>query len=346
MPGSSNTQDRACPYKALENRWFLLVVGVMVISLLWSACAAPTPRVYRVGILVGAETMIDAVDAFKIGMTDLGYIEGKNITYDVQISNADREEEKRIAGQFVSDQVDLVFAFPGQTARSVKLAAQGTDIPVVFASAVLEGADLVDSVDNPGGNITGVRTPGPEMVLKSFESLLEFTPRFERIMVICDPNYPTIPPILEILRTAALSSNVTLQEVYITNVENTQSILQELETSGNANMDAILLLQDTIPRSLEVAGLILDFADARLAPVAGGPEALVQKGAVLSVITNIFDQGKLAAPLADKILRGTPAGTIPVVSPQPQLIINFKKAQELGLTVPQGLLKQATEIIR
>jgi putative ABC transport system substrate-binding protein len=338
MPGNNHSQAR------IRNGWAILV-GIVVIMLL-SGCAK-TPKVYRVGILGGADTMSAAVDAFKARMTELGYVEGKNIAYDVQKSNADPAEEKRISGKFATDKVDLVFAFPGQTARSVKVALQGTNIPIVFAIAVLEGTDLVDSVRSPGGNITGVRNPGTEETLKSFESLLEFTPRFERIMVIYDPNYPTTPSALGALRPAALSSNVTLQEVHVTRIQDTQAVLQGLEESGDATMDAIMLLQDTIPRSSEATGLIVKFADARRVPVAGGPYALVRNGGVvLSVASDLVETGGLAASLADKILKGTPAGTIPVVSPQPRLYINYTKAQELGLTVPQGLLKQATEIIR
>ncbi len=338
MSSNNHSQDR------IRNGCAILV-GIAVIVLL-SGCAE-TPKVYRVGILVGADTMSAVVDAFKAGMTELGFVEGKNIAYDVQKSNADPAEEKHISGKFATDKVDLVFAFPGQTARSAKATLQGTNIPIVFANAVLEGTDLVDSVRSPGGNITGVRVPGAEMTFKSFESLLEFTPRFERIMVIYDPNYPTTPSALDTLRPAALSYNVTLQEVRVTRVQDTQAVLQGLEKSGDATMDAILLLQDTIPRSPEAIGLIVKFADAHRVPVAGGPSAVVRNGgAVLSVTSDLVETGGLAASLADKILKGTPAGTIPVVSPQPRLFINYTKAQELGLTVPEGLLKQATEIIR
>ncbi len=338
MSGNSYSKDR------IRNGWAILVCIIVIILL--SGCAR-TPKVYRVGILIGADTMSILVDTFKVRMTELGYVEGKNIAYDVQKSNAEPAEEKRIAGKFVTDKMDLVFAFPGQTARSAKAALQGTNIPIVFANAVLEGTDLVDSVRSPGGNITGVRVPGTEMTLKSFESLLEFTPRFERIMVIYDPNYPTTPSALGALRPAALSSNITLQEVHITRVQDTQAVLQGLEKSGETTMDAIMLLQDTIPRSSEAIGLIVKFADAHRVPVAGGPSAVVRKGGVvLSVTSDLVETGGLAASLADKILKGTPASTIPVVSPQPRLFINYTKAQELGLTVPQGLLKQAAEIIR
>ena len=339
MLGNNHIQNRT------RNRWTLLV-GVVMIGLLLSACAGKTPKVYRVGILIASDNLNAVVDVFKARMAELGYVEGKNIVYDAQKSNGDSAEEKRIASKFVADQVDLVFALPGQPARAMKVALQGTNIPIVFAVAVIEGTDLVDSVRSPGGNITGVRFPGSDIALKNFEALLEFTPRFERIMVIYDPNYPTNPPALEALRAVALSSDVTLQEVHVTRIPDIQAVLQGLEKSGDANMDAILLLPDNIALSSEAVSSILKFADGHRVPVVGGPIELIQKGLVLTATTDSLEPGKLAASLADKILKGTPAGTIPVVSPQPNLFINYKKAQELGLAVPQGLLKQATEIIR
>jgi putative tryptophan/tyrosine transport system substrate-binding protein len=324
----------------------LFVVGVVVMGLIFCGCDK-TSKVYRVGIVLDTNASGTVIDAFKAGMTEWGYVEGKNILYDVQRLNTDPADAQRIVGKFITDKTDLVFAFYGPTAMAMKAAARGTKIPIVFAYAALEGIDLVKSIRNPGENITGVRIPGPELALKSLESLLEFTPRVKRIMVIFDPQFPTIPTIMEALRRAALSARVTLQEVRVNRIQEIRAILQKLEKSGDANMDAIMYVQDSISRSAEASGLILEFADSHRVPVVGGPATLVRKeGSVLSAATDVLDQVKVAASLADKILKGTPAGTIPVVSTEPHLYINYRKAQELGLTVPPGLLKQASEIIR
>lgn len=233
------------PRNSIQNRWILLV-GIVEVVLLVSGCAK-TPKVYRVGVLIGAATMATIADDFKARMTELGYVEGTNIAYDVQQIKVDPAEAKLIAGKFVTEKVDLVFAFPGQPAVAVKAVVQGTDIPIVFANAVIEGTGLVDSVRSPGGNITGVRLPSPELTLKSFESLLELTPRAKRVMVFYEPNYPTDPSVLEALRSAALSSNVTLQEVRILNVPDIPAILQALEKSGDTRINAILLFPGSDP---------------------------------------------------------------------------------------------------
>lgn len=322
-----------------------LIVAVAV-ALFCGGCANK-PRVFRIGILVGYDTVDNAIEAYRNRMGELGYVEGKNVVYDVERSHADPSEEKRIAARFVADRVDLVFVIPGPAARTMKAAARGTGISIVFAYGMIEGTDLVDSVRQPGGNITGVRIPAADLVLKTLESLLQIKPQARRIMVIYDPSFPTNPLRIEALRAAAASLKVTLREVTIARVQDTEAILEGLEKSGEATMDAVMFLPDPIPASPEATSLILKFADAHRVPIVGGPATLLRSGgSVISAATDVLEQARAAASLSDRILRGTPAGTIPLVSTEPQLYINYRKARELGLTVPQGLLKQASEIIQ
>src|SRR3989344_3366831 len=131
--------------------------------------AGPTDKVYHVGILSGTDNFLDMAEGFKAGMTKLGYVEGKHIVYDLQKVNADPAGEKRVAKKFVDDTVDLIYVFPTEPTVAVQEATKGTNIPVVFAYAGIEGAKLVNSVREPGGNITGVRFPGPEQMGKRLE---------------------------------------------------------------------------------------------------------------------------------------------------------------------------------
>jgi putative tryptophan/tyrosine transport system substrate-binding protein len=337
--------DRNCPRGSIRTGMTILACILGLAGLL-SGCAR-TARAHRIGILVDSNTAETVIDTFKAKMTELGHVEGENTTYTMQRMTADAADQPRIAARLVTEKPDLVFAFPGTSALVMKNAAKGTSIPIVFAYAVIVGTDLIDSVRIPGGNITGVRIPGPEIAIKSLESLLELAPRRTRILVIYDPTYFSTIPTLEALRPAASSFNVALQEVHVTPEQDIRAVLQGLEKSGNAGLDAILFLQDWIPRSEEASGSIVKFADAHRMPIAGGPAAFVKEGgAVLSAATNITDQVNVAASIADRILKGTPAGTISVSSTEPHFYINYTKARQLGLTVPQGLLKQATEIYR
>ncbi len=337
MSGNNHSQDR------IRNGWVILV-GIVVIILL-SGCAE-TPKVYRVGIVCGVDSMIPIADDFKSQMTALGYVESQNIVYDLQKLNADPAGEERAAKKFVADKVDLIVALPNGPALAAKAATQGTNIPVVFINSFIETNDLVNSVREPGGNITGVRFPGPDISLKNLEVLLKLVPRAKRVWIAYDPDYSTIPSVLQALRPAALSSDITLVEAPVISVADLQAALQAQEKSGDMGVDAILMMPDLLTRSPEGFGAIIEFSKEHQVPVGGGSIVQVQEGSVFGMTTDYSEQSRLAANLADKIFKGAPAGTLSVLTPESRLVLNYRRAQELGLTVPEGLLKQASEIIR
>ena len=330
-----------------KGNWLTVLILMVVGSLVLSGCGAQAaPKVYHVGILNGFPPFADITAGFKAEMTELGYIEGENIIYDVQIANFDPVEEQRILEQFVADEVDLIFAFATEAALTAKAATQGTDIPVVFAHAGLEGNDLVESVRQPGGNVTGTRFPGPGNTVKRFEFLLEIVPQAKRVYVTYNENYPVNQASLEALRPAASSLGITLVEDPLTGVEEIQANLQARAASDDIGMDAILIMPDDLFQSPVGWPLITAFAAEHNVPIGGAAPFTADTGALFSYVPDFFEVGQLAAPLADKVLKGTPAGTIPVSTPEDRLRLNYKQAQELGLMVPESLLSRATEIMR
>jgi putative ABC transport system substrate-binding protein len=330
----------------IRNGWTIILVGIVVVSLLLSGCAAPAPKVYRVGILSGVDAFASIADGFKAKMTELGYVEDKNIVYDMQKVNADPAGEKQALDKFVADKVDLIFVFPTDPAVAAKAATQGTGIPVVFAFANLEGVDLVKSVREPGGNITGVRYPGPDLAVKRFEMLMQFAPQVKRLWITFDANYPATKSALEVLRPATSAAGVTLVEVPVASVADIQADLETRAKSGDIGMDAILIMPELLSQSPDGWAVISKFAAEHNLPIAGSAGFEADQGAIFSYIPDNVETGKLAAPLADKILKGTQAGTLPVVTPESQLRINYKLARQLGLIISEGLLNQATEVLR
>jgi len=335
----THSQDRT------RSPWPIFVL-ILVLTLLLSGCGASATRVYRVGILSDLPPFASMGDGFKAKMTELGYIEGQNIVYDFQKVSADPAGEQRAVKKFVEDKVDLIFSFPTEASLTAKALTQGTNIPVVFASAVLEQNDLVKNVREPGGNITGVRFPGPELSVKRFELLLELVPQAKRICVIYNPKYPANPSALEQLRPVASSRGITLVEVPVHSTKDIEVDLQTRAKSADIGIDAILIITDDLSQSPDGWGLISKFAAQHKVPIAGSAGFEADTGAIFSYIPDNVETGMLAAPVADKILRGTQAGTLPVLTPESRLRLNYKVTQELGLTVPDGLLKQASEVIR
>ena len=338
MLGNNHSQNRS------RNGWIILV-GVVVISLLLSGCAQK-PKVYRVGILAGLEVFYTTVDGFKTKMTELGYVEGKNIVYDLQKTKAEPAVEKTILQKFVTDKVDVILVFPSEQAVLAKEATQGTKVPVVFCQTNIAGTGLVQSVREPGGNITGVRYPGPDLAVKRFEILHELVPQAKRMLLPYQKGYPIIASQLEILRPAAATAGVTLVEAPADNAAELETLLQARAKSADVGVDAILMLVDPLAVTPDAFAVMGKFASEHKLPIGGALMSAGGYDSIFGVNVQNVAVGKQAAPLLDKIFKGTPAGTIPVVSAENYFQFNYKAAQALGLKVPEGLLGQANEIIR
>jgi putative tryptophan/tyrosine transport system substrate-binding protein len=301
-------------------------------------------KVYHIGILSGLEGFYPVADGFKQGMTRLGYIEGKNVIYDIQRLNDDPAGEQRVTKQFAEDKVDLIFSFPTGPSMAAKDATKGTNIPVVFAVAGVESNNLVNSIQSPGENITGVRFPLNENTVKRLEILHEIAPDAKRIYLAYDINYPNTKAALEKLHSAAPTLGLTLVEDPVKNIEELKAAIK-VRDAGSIGVDAVLIMPDILNHSDGLTEIIA-FANKYKLPVGGCMGNTADAGAIFSFFPDSINQGELAASSADKILKGALAGTIPVITPENYLRINNKVIQQLGLNASEKLLVQASEIIR
>ena len=216
--------------KNSQKLWTLLT-WVILITMLLSGCgSSQKTKEYKVGILIGLDFTAPIADGFKAGMAELGYIEGENIVYDVQMTNFDIPKYQTILKKFVADEVDLIVVTPTEATIEAKTITQGTDIPVVFSFAFTEGMGIIDSVREPGGNITGVRFPGVDITVKRFEILRKIAPDAKRIWMPYQRGYPIVPPQLEALEPLAKAEGVTLIEFP---ADNAAEIQAELNARGS-----------------------------------------------------------------------------------------------------------------
>ena len=328
---------------------YRMLIWLIVSCLLLSGCGiAQTPKVYHVGILSGLDAFASATDGFKSKMTELGYIEGQNIVYDVQQTNVDINAYKSIVQKFVDDKVDLIFTFPTEASMEAKAAVEGTDIPVVFCLAFTDvaGIDLINSIREPGGNITGVRFPSAEIASKRLQILLEIAPDAKRVWVPYLKDYPNVPGQLNIIRPQAASLGVELIEFAAASPPEIQAELDRRAASEDIGIDAILMIAEPLAIIPDFYSLLGKFSYEHKIPIGGALMATGGYESIFGLLPNPMITGEQAALLADKIFRGTPAGTIPVVTADSYFQINYKAAQVLGVTIPEGLLKQADEIIQ
>ena len=324
-----------------------LLLMTVAVSICLLSCSEPKQKVYRVGILTDFSPFVIIADNFKAGMTELGYIEDKNITYDIQVKDFDPEGQKAAVQQFIKDKVDLIFTFLTEASVIAHKLTQETGIPVVFAMCGVEDNIPIESIQHLGGNITGVRYPGPDKKVKHLELVLEIKPETKRVWITCNPNYPNTTVILQAMRNAAESLNLELVVAPNTTLEGVKADLKTLEESGEVNsIDFILLMPEGLSQNPEVSQMMIDFEYKHNIPVGGGIPSTLDKGAIFSFIPDSAEMGKLAAPLAHKVFSGIRAGTIPLVTPENYLWLNLKAFNKLGLTANKGLLLQAKEIIR
>jgi putative tryptophan/tyrosine transport system substrate-binding protein len=327
------------------------IFGVSSFILLNSGNAptkAQTPKVYKVGILNGFDYIGKCVDGFQAGMIALGYIEGKNIVYDIQKTNVDPAEYDVALQKFAEEKVDLMFTFPTEASLEGKKVDQATGIPLVFAHANYEGMNLIDTVKAPGNNLTGIRYPGPDVALKRLEILLKILPKTKTVVIPYLASYPNVPPQMAILREWAPKLGVDIIEAPVANPQELQDKLKALLEEGK-KIDAIMTLAEVVSATPVFVDVFGKFADDHKIPV-GGALLLKKDGfsheTLFGVDADAFSEGKQAATLADKIFKGTPAGTIPVESAEMFFRINYKLATEMGITLSEGLLSTANEIVR
>ncbi len=318
----------------------------MVVALALNGCDEPKARAYRVGILCGLDVFATTVDGFKTKMNELGYLENQNIVYDLHRTNFNAAAEERILRKFVEDRVDLMLVFPSEVSVEAKAATRGTNIPVVFCQTNVEGLGLIQSLQEPGENITGVRFPGPDLALKRFEILHELMPQAKRFWVPYTKHSPIVPAQLAALRTAAAAAGVTLVEAPADSAAELLADLKKREKSADIGIDAVLFIAEPLTRTPAVFPKIGQFAFAHRIPIGGVLYSLEGYSTVFGVATENQAVGKLAALQAHKVLRGIPVGTIPVISAESYFQINARAAGKLGLQFPPGLLKEADEVIQ
>lgn len=325
-----------------------LATGVAVY---FAATKGTEEKVHRVGILFGIDPLSMMVDGFKAKMTELGYREGANIVYDVRMTDFQRDTMRRILQKFIDDDVDAIFAGPTECALAAREAVQGSAVPLVFAYAMIEGTDLVESVSFPGRNTTGVRETPVDIAVKRLELLHEAVPRAKRVYIAYQSDAPSMPLVLDGLRDMAPLLDITLVESPVATVEELKSDFKARAASDDIGMDAILTTGEPVSVSLPGIEAICTFAAGHRIPVGGiGKYSINEewgaKAIIFSYESRLDEVGMMGALLADKIFNGTPAGAIPVISPEAKLLINYKLMKELGLEASQGLLRRADEIIR
>lgn len=278
--------------------------------------------------------------AFLDGLRALGYENGRNIFIDYRSAEGDADKLPFLAEELVARKVDIIVAVGTPPAIAAHKAT--TTIPIVFLFLTDPiAAHLVDNLARPGGNITGLSSLAGELGAKRLELLRETLPHLSRVTVLWDSDF-IVDSELQNIQTAARTLGVSIQPVDIGGLPNLTAVFPAIVKN---RPDALLVTTNL--RTHEYRDIIADFALRQRLPTMFGRRDFVVGGGLMSYAADFSTMSRRAATYVDRILRGTPAGNLPVEQPtQFELVINSKTAKALGIKIPQSILVRADEVLR
>jgi putative tryptophan/tyrosine transport system substrate-binding protein len=317
--------------------WLLATVLLTTVSLAQAQQSAKVPRIrYLNDSSLGTLEKLRA-EAFRQGLRELGYEEGKNIFIEWRYGKQDR-----VAAELVRLKVDVIVTAGGGATRAAKQAT--STIPVVMTQdADLVKNGFVASLARPGGNITGLSRIAPELSGKQVELLKEIVPKLSRLTVFGGSNTPGNTQALNEIELATKALAVKLQ---VLDVLGPKDIERAFRAATKERADAALMLLSGPILNPNRTQLLELAANNRL-PVIYRNRVDVEAGGLISYGVNLTDLDRRSATYVDKILKGAKPADLPVEQPTKfELIINLKTAKQIGLTIPPNVLARADKIIR
>ena len=320
------------------------LVVVLTLGLLApvAADAQPSPSPRRIGVLLALLSPDSKeAQAFRQGLRDAGYTEGRDVTIEWRWANGDYARLPKLAAELVERKVDVIVADITVATQEAKRAT--STIPIVMAVvADPVGSGLVPNLAQPGGNVTGLSIMLAELSVKRLQLLKETIPTLTRVGVLWNPATPWHAEAVENLKGAARTLGV---ELSFATVRAPEEISPAVGAVRRGQAQAVFVV-DGPPLFTHRTPFLRLASQARL-PVISGERQYTDEGGLISFGPNYEDQLLRSALYVDKILKGAKPGGLPVEQPTKfTLVVNLKTAKMLGLTIPQSVLVRADEIIQ
>ena len=327
----------------MSKKIFGFALGAMLFALCFSAAAQQPTKVPRIGYLGGASlsAIPERIEAFRQGLRELGYVEGKNIVIEWRWAEGKSDRLPDLAAELVRLKVEFIVT-AGPAATPVAKEATST-IPIVMGvDNDPIGNGFVASLARPGGNITGLSSLAPEISGKQLELLKESVPRLSRVAVL---ENSTTPGSAQALKEIELAAGALKVQVQYLDVLATKDIETAFRAASKGRADAVLVLNS--PVAISYRKQLADLAvKRRLAAIYYSIE-YVEDGGLMTYGVNVTDLFRRAATYVDKILKGAKPADLPVEQPVKfEFIINLKAAKQIGLTIPPNVLARADKVIR
>ncbi len=321
-----------------------LAIWAVLLALSFPAGAQQAKKIPRIGFLasVSASSDADRIEAFRLGLRELGYVEGQNVTIEYRWADGRFEQLPDLAAELVRLKVDVIVAVVTQASLAAKKATGTIPIVMVGVSDPV-GSGLVASLARPGTNITGTSSMTAEIVGKLLELLKETLPKISRVAALWNPANSVFQALqLRETEVAARALGVQLQ---ILEARGPDEIDRAFAAMVKERTKALLILGDPVFTSHRKR--IADLAAKYRLPAVSGTREYVEAGGLMAYGPSFPDMHRRAATYVDKILKGTKPADLPVEQPKKfEFIINLKTAKQIRLTIPPNVLARADKVIR
>jgi putative ABC transport system substrate-binding protein len=327
----------------MKRKITLLALSAMLFALSFPAEAQQPKKVLRIGFLSTnpLSSVAARTEAFRQGLRELGYVEGKNIIIEWRDADGKLDRLSERAAELVRLKVDVIVTAAPAPTRATKEATVTIPIVMAFDNDPV-GNGFVASLARPGGNITGLSTYYPETTGKQLELLKEIVPNLSRVAVLGTSTVPGNEQTLKETELVARALGVKLQYLEIQDPQNIENVFR---AASKGRAGAVLVLSSPVATFQRTQ--IAEMAAKSRLPAIYPQSDHVDAGGLIFYGPSIADLYRRAATYVDKILKGAKPADLPVEQPKKfELIINLKAAKQIGLTIPPNVLARADRVIK
>jgi len=328
----------------MRKEFICLALSTLLLALGLSVQAQQPKKIAKIGYLVPSNAAAHApnFEAFRQGMRELGYVEGKTFVLELRYAEGRFERLPELARELVGLKVDVIVTVSDGVIAAVK--RETSTIPIVMAlSTDPVATGFVASLARPGGNVTGLSSISPELSGKRLELLREVVPGLSRVAFLWNPDVRGNLFEYNATEGAARSLRLQLQSVEVLRAEDFDRAFSAI-TKERAQA---LILAGTNPIAFANRGQIASFAQRNRLPSIYASNLFVDDGGLISYGPSTPDMFRRAATFVDKILKGAKPADLPVEQPTKfELVINLKTAQQIGVTIPPNVLARADQVIK
>ena len=318
-----------------------ILIAVTLVAVGMQAEAQQQTKIARIGMLVSGSVATHGhrIDAFRQGLRDLGYVEGKNVFIEYRYAEGKGERFTDLAVEMVRLRPDVIYVGSIPFASAAKKAT--STIPIVATGGDLIGAGLAASLAQPGGNVTGSTNISPDVSGKRLALLKEAIPKAKRVAVLYHPN-PSDEEEVKQSEGAARALGLT---IYPVPAKAPGEFAAAFSSMKRENATAAVIIQGSQNNSH--IKTLAELAVKNALPCIGEPPDYAENGCLMSYGPNLNDLWYRGAIFVDKILKGRKPGDLPVEQPVKfELVFNLRTAKQIGLTIPPNVLSRADRVIK